>query len=284
MFWRGIGFRELDSQPIVAASILAASALIWFLWKKRDHGPRELAPMACFLLLTTVCLALSLRGLFSEQNHPIPFNAAIAYPVVFLLWPLLLGLGMRTASEVFARKQTLVACLLLGFGIANPVAIFAAKNRQTPLFQTRAGQVRVAQGDPGAKIYEYMAAHSKPNDWFLSLPFCNAVAFAARLNYATYTSVFWTNQVRPGDPHWQDDLRKFRAHRPEYVVVQVGEQLGTNRGSVTCPFPRLVWMPDLRDPSIHPLVGIIKEEYERAYQNGTAAVWRLKRPLAAAAP
>ena len=262
-------------EPVLWFSIVVFLALAWRWSRGRALGDED----AALLLVLAVTLTMASRSLFGSTQSAFPEVAGVCYPFFIIVGACLLWRFLsRAATPRYAIGM--VAGVLLAYAGVRVAAAWPEmlSNRSYGVLQTAAGSVRLLNYKIDAAAYEYVMAHTNPDDYVLELPYGGGLNFATGRRSPIYT----TQQQGMGwSPEYQQrDLDLFLRHPAALVIGSDGPTLGTNwsyglPGNRMCACPRLVWEPDQpnwKPNYVYPLIRYLTEHYRVATRVGDKVI------------
>jgi len=272
--------RRLLPQLLATSAIFRSgqwSMIVYWIWLAAKLLRQRAVPKSALalLLVLTVPVAMSIRGLFGTHMSGLPEVPAAAYPFVVMLTPYVLlrvlslphGLPPALHIEAPPRPSAVVAALMLLYitvrvvggwhDVLSPVRYRA--------LDTVAGRIHVRDFEDTRDVYRYVMSHTNPADPILEIPYGGGIGFAIGRPSDSF-STLWV-QVRTPESVQARDLAILRAHSPRVVVASAAEHLGSYYGVMgndACTFPCITWMPDRlswRPGYVYPAIQWIEDNY-----------------------
>jgi len=246
-----------------------------------------------YLLVMLVACGLSARQMFGDYSEAYTNVAVPAFPFLYILAVAFLyhaarwvfrtgGGGDARATGAAILTAILITGSYAGFRAATS-SMGELRAGYRPL-QTTAGKVYL-NDKRSAAIYGYLASHTGPRDTIADIG--GTSNYPGGLNFALQRispmfSVLFTD-IEPTDWILTDDLKRFRAAPPKFVIgtdpfqAQYGLLDAWNR----CPFPLLVWAPhaaNFDNNKRFPIIEGVRSTYEKVFQSGQWVVFAQKKP------
>ena len=253
------------------------SMIVYWVWLAVKLLRQRAVPKSALalLLVLTVPVAMSLRGLFGTHMSGLPEVPAAAYPFVIMLTPYVLlrvlslphGLPPALHLEAPPRPSAVVAALMLLYISVRIVGGWhdVLSPARYAALDTVAGRIHIRDFEDTRDVYRYVMTRTNPADPILEIPYGGGIGFATgRPSYSF--STLWI-QVRTPDSVQARDLAIFRAHPPRVIVASSASHLGSYYGVMGnngCTFPCITWMPDRlswRPGYVYPAIRWIEDNY-----------------------
>lgn len=231
------------------------------------------------LLLLSIPVVMSLRGLFNTTLDRVTEVSAICYPFFLILGPYLLW---RIIEGVWPREDVLnlgrswvarlVVVVFVAYGLLRLAGAYDSfSNRNYGTLHTQAGDIRSRDYKVDAELYNFVMSHTSPTDTVLDVPYGGGINVASGRRSPLFTTQFqqWT---MPEDHMWED-LARFKKRPPKVVIAENEFDYGASYGleGSFCAFPDVVWVaPDGPDPGqkAFPVLQYIRENYHVDRQVG----------------
>jgi hypothetical protein len=253
------------------------SIVVYWIWLAMKLLRQQAVPKSrlALLVVLTVPVAFSVRGLFGSLMSGLPEVPAADYPFVLMLTPYVLlrvlslphGLPPVLRIEAPSRPSAVVAALMLLYITVRVVGGWhdvLSPARYTAL-DTVAGRVHVRDFEDTRDVYRYVIAHTNPTDSILEIPWGGGIGFATGRPSYSFTTL-WI-QVRTPESVQARDLAIIRAHPPRVIVASSASHLGSYYGVMGnngCTFPCITWMPNRlswRPGYVYPAIQWIEDNY-----------------------
>jgi hypothetical protein len=270
--------------PIMWASIVLWPALVFGV----AYGKEVSREKAALLTLATAGMLMSARTLFGGSLSQLTSVTVTAYPIWFILGPLLIERFLRRTEVgapqlVYNPLVVLVAVYaLLRFG----VGIISERRSHYVTIDTAAGKVHVLDHTSSAAVYRYVVEHTSSVDGVLDTSYGGAVNFAGRRASPLYSTQF--SALAPAQKYLDMDVDQIRARPPKLVIANDSPDSGAEYGlcvETGCMFPALVWRSTRLacDPNRKfPVLEFIKENYAPVARFGKKTIYQQKPNLSAA--
>ncbi len=228
------------------------SMVLWWrvarqVWMAYRHGTPLSIDLAVRFVLAAVVAALTVRGWFGDQNAITPLVAVAAMPLLFIVWVCwlrdsLTDFEMPNANQVGSGWSRVVISVLVVFGAARLCLwVWLDLPQSFQSLVTDAGLVYV--GDTASvSVYDFLRTQTQPGESFLDVNYGGGLNFALRRGSPVFSTQWW--YLAPPQTVLADDLARFQAQPPRYVVGNTLDYFGAAYGSIAstrCTFPRLVW-------------------------------------------
>jgi hypothetical protein len=263
------------------------SITLWPAWALRVASGRQLSrELGVFLLLSTSGLLMSTRSLFGGTLNQLTLVAVAAYPVWFILGPLLLERFLHGSDMAALRHSSRPVLVLvasyafLRFG----AAVVTELRVHYQMVDTFAGRVQVSDDHAAssAAVYRYIVDHTSSSDRVLDVAYGGLVNFASRHTSPLYSTQF--SALAPAQKYLDMDLDRIRVHPPQLVIARDQPDTNAEYGLCTetgCMFPALVWRPTRLacDPGQKfPVLEFIKRNYRQVARLGDMTIYAPQAP------
>ncbi len=263
-------------------TVLWASVIGWVILIVRALRGTSLSDRSRLLIvLWSIALALSARGLFGDVNAVTPLVALASFPLwTILAVTMLLDALNRLMPNGSAAESRITFGLLIVFGaIRFGLGIHAAQGQVYSLLSTEAGTIALADNQSAA-VYQYVVSHTIDHEAILDLDYGGGINFAARRGSPVYSTQFI--YLAPDQKYRIADFDRISRQPPALIIANDQPNFNVTFGVLAptrCTFPRLVWRPDqlAYDPAeVFPVVDYIQSHYVPVAQFGDIVIYRLQ--------
>ena len=224
------------------------------------------------LILLSVPVVMSLRGLFNTTLDRVTEVSAICYPFFLILAPYLLWRlieatwppeHVRNLTDAWVTRAVIVLCV--GYGLLRVAGAYdSLSDKNYGTMHTLAGDIRSRDYTVDFELYDFVMKNTSPIDAVLDIPYGGGINVASGRKSPLFTTQF--QQWRTPAAYMQEDLDRIRKHPPKVVIardeVNYGAYYGLQGGS--CTFPHFVWTasgsPDPQNKEF-PALDFIRENY-----------------------
>ena len=262
-------------EPVLWAAVVVFVVLVYRWARSRALEGRD----AELLLVLAVTLAMASRSIFGSTQSEFPEVAGVCYPFFIVLGACFLWRFLSSAATP-RYAAGVVAAMLLAYAGLRVAAAWPEmlSNRPYGALQTAAGTVRVLNYKIDSTVYQYVMAHTTPDDYLLEVPYGGGLNFSTGRRSPIYTTQLEGMGWAPD--YQQRDLDLFLRHPAALVIAIDRPALGTNWsfglvGNRMCACPRLVWEPDQpnwRPNYVYPLIRYVQEHYHAAAKIGDKVI------------
>lgn len=226
--------------PVMWSSIVFCPALAVKVGLGRNVRPEA----GVFLILSTAGLLMSARTLFGGTLSQLTLVTAAAYPIWFIVAPLLVERFLHGSKRLPLRHASApVIALVTAYGLLRfGTAILVELRSGYTTIDTAAHRVRVLDHTNSAAVYRYVLDHTSDTDRVLDISYGGAVNFASRRTSPLYSTQF--SALAPAQKYLSMDLERIRAHPPKLIIANAAPDFGATYGMCVetgCTFPAIVW-------------------------------------------
>ncbi len=268
--------------PVMWSAIVFWPASVRRLFRQKQFGPE-----AALLLLITCAIAMSVRTLFSGTLSQLSLVTVAAYPVWFLVAPLLLERFLRGLENYPLKTASAPVILLLaGYTILRfGAAVMTERPSRYSSVQTSAGTIRLLDRSTSSEVYQYVLQHTNNADGVVDVAYGGVVNFAARRQSPIYSTQF--SALAPARRYLDADLARISARPATIVIAPQAEDFQATYGMCAetgCTFPSLVWRSSrlaCEPGRKFPVLEYIKQHYTPVAHFGDKVIYRLGPTLRA---
>jgi hypothetical protein len=237
------------------------------------------------LILSTAGLLMSARTLFGGTLNQLTLVTGAAYPIWFVLAPLLMERFLHGSKTLPLRQASIPVTLLVavyGFLRLGSAVVVEVRSPYMAI-DTPAHRVRVLDRTSSAAVYRYVLDHTSGTDRVLDISYGGAVNFACRRNSPIYSTQF--SGLAPAPKYLRIDLERIRAQPPKLIIADPTPDFGAAYGlcvKTGCMFPEAKWRssrlacePDRR----FPVLEYIKAHYVPVARVGEKTIYAPKATL-----
>jgi hypothetical protein len=270
--------------PVMWCSILFWVALSLGVARRRTLSSRE----GVLFILSTCGLVMSSRTLFGGTLSQLTLVTVAAYPIWFIMAPLLLERFLDGGDQPSpGRAPALAMMLVAAYGVLRfSTALVTEPSSHYVVVHTAAGNVRLLDRTTSASVYRYVIDHTSSADPVLDITYGGAINFAGRRLSPIYSTQF--SALAPAQKYLDLDLDRIRAHPPALVIANALPDFGATYGMCVetgCMLPALVWRSSrlaCEPGRKFPVLEFIKENYSRREIIGEKTIYTPNLALAAA--
>ncbi len=260
------------------------TSIVWWLYlvfRALFGRERPTAGSIQTLLVLTMPVVMSTRGLFDATIQDTTQVSAICNPFFLLLAPFLMwrwlqqgGAGGDLEPGIRAWPGASVAGLILLYALARLGGTYSTLLSDAPYrtLSTAAGNIRLSEYDTNAEIYRFVTENTVASDTILDIPHGGGINFASRHASPIFSTQFQHLSITA--EYLAQDLEGVRTRPPRVVIAQDLPNLGASYGldGYRCPAPQLVWRPPHNDVDRDwkfPALEFIKQNYRIAKKVGS---------------
>ena len=260
--------------PVMWIGILGLIALVAGFARLPESRRME---CSLLILLLTPAFLISLRGLFGGTMSQLTQVSMGAYPLWFIVGPMLLLWFLRH-FEITPHSRAVTSVILLSYAamrLAGAVATEATTHYVS--LDTDAGVIKLRDRDTAPLVYSYVLAHTRRGEAVLDVADGGGVNFGGHRPSPILSTQF--TAFAPGADLMNTDLELIEKHPPRLVIANEGENFQATYGlcmNTGCSFPSLVWRSSRLacDPArTFPVLDYIRGHYREVAHFGEKVVY-----------